>query len=248
MIIKNGFVVESGKGKQIAFFYEQQIQGIAGVCRTQYLSNNIYVYQLDLNMKKKLEKTELPIQGLKVNPAAAMETVRYLMADHPRFNRCGADEVGTKEERITLYFDFPDAITENEKKELYHSIMKETGWQSVISDSVRQDLLQSQLAKLLGSSIGLPSIHMGERKVMVSTPRPQDAKKVIDQFKATTGFHLQFKGESHVASQIDDNNMIQVKMPSKRLENNQAIEEAKKWAEDRGINSSINEVPGKRLR
>jgi hypothetical protein len=35
---------------------------------------------------------------------------------------------------------------------------------------------------------------------------------------------------------MDDYEMIQVKMPSKRPGNNQAIEEAKKWAEDRGIN------------
>ncbi|MDV2887505.1 MBL fold metallo-hydrolase, partial [Alkalihalophilus pseudofirmus] len=41
------------------------------------------IYQLDATIKGKLEELSLPIQGLKMNPAAAMETVRGFMANHP---------------------------------------------------------------------------------------------------------------------------------------------------------------------
>ena len=193
------------------------------------------IYQVDENIKRKLENLNLPIQGLKLNPAAAMESVRGILANHPRFIRCGADGVGTANERLTLYFDFPDAISESEREELEQVIMKNTGWKSAVSDSVRQDLLQTQLTKLLGPAIGSPSIHLNERKVIVASKKPEGAEKLIEQFKEITGFQLLFQGESTAISQTNHVEVFQVGVPSKRLENNQAIEEAKKWAADRGI-------------
>ncbi len=193
------------------------------------------IYQLDATIKGKLEELSLPIQGLKMNPAAAMETVRGFMANHPRFIRCGADGVGTADEKLTLYFDFPDAILDEERRELYRTIMKNTGWSSEISASVRQDLLQTQLTRIFGASIGSLSIHLNERKVTVAAKRPAGAEKWMEQYREITGFQLQFQDETMSASQTDNVEMFHVDVPSKRLENNQAIEEAKKWAEERGV-------------
>ena len=193
------------------------------------------IYQVDANIKRKLDKLELPIQGLKLNPAAAMETVRTLMADHPRFIRCGADGVGTTEERLTLYFDFPGAISEEERKELERIIIKNTGWSSAISNSVRQDLLQTQLFRLFGPALGTPSVHLNERKVIVASKKPDGTEPLVEKFKEMTGFQLIFQGESTSVSQTESTEIFHVDVPSKRLENNQAIEEAKKWAADRGI-------------
>ncbi|PLR85588.1 MBL fold metallo-hydrolase [Bacillus canaveralius] len=192
-------------------------------------------YKFDAKVKQQLGSMELPIQGIKHNPTAAMETVRRLLADNPRFIRCGVDELGTDEERLTVYFDFPDAVPEREKSELYDLIRKETGWAASFSDSVRQDLLQTRLIKLLGRSIGSPSIHLNDRIVAVAVDKPNDGDKIIDKFKEETGFTLQFNMGSSTSSANNFDEIIQSNIRSKRLENNQAIEEAKKWAADRGI-------------
>ncbi|EIJ82205.1 RNA-metabolising metallo-beta-lactamase [Bacillus methanolicus PB1] len=211
------------------------LQSIPSENRHKEQDGTIY-YKFDQNLKRQLIHFELPIQALKVNPASAMETVRNLLASHPRFIRCGVDDLGTKEERLTIYFDFPDAVSESERKELYDLIKKETGWTVSFSNSVRQDLLQTTLLRLFGSSIGSPSIHINERKVVVPIDRPNDAEKLINQFKKETGFDLQFKGESLPSLQNHvQKELYQANTPSKRLENNEAIEEAKKWALDRGI-------------
>lgn len=200
-----------------------------------YKQAGINYYKLDEKIKQLLNELELPIQALKVNPAAAMETVRTLLGDYPRFIRCGLDDLGTKDERLTIYFDFPDAVTEGERSEISDKIIKETGWKAGFSDSVRQDLLQSRLSDLLGSSAGSPSIHLHERKVVVSAAKPNDSEKLVDIFKEETGFDLQFKGESKASSQYGHKEVFQAGTSSKRLENNEAIEEAKKWAAERGI-------------
>ncbi|MGG5252352.1 MBL fold metallo-hydrolase [Neobacillus sp. SM06] len=201
----------------------------------RFLQNGIVYYKINPAIKAQLTRLELPVQGLKLNPAAAMETVRTLLADHPRFLRCGVDDLGTKEERITIYFDFPDAVSEKERKEIFSQVKNETGWLVRFSDSVRQDLLQTQLVTLLGTSISSPSIHLLERKVVVPSERPEDAEKIMSDFKERTGFHLQFKGESPGAANGESKEWFQAKTSTKKLENNQAIEEAKKWALDRNM-------------
>jgi Cft2 family RNA processing exonuclease len=198
--------------------------------------NGVANYKIDKNIKAQLNNLTLPIQGLQVNPTLAMDTARALLANHPRFIRCGVDDLGTDQQRLTLYFDFPNAVTESERGEIAAAIRKETGWRVYFSDSVRQDLLQTELSKLLGSSLGSPSIHLHERKVMIAMKRPENAEAVIDRYKKLTGFDLQFKGEGLASSQSDRHQPIyQAVTASKRLENNQAIEEAKKWAEERDI-------------
>lgn len=207
-------------------------------------------YDVDRDFIKKLKNLELPIQGLKMNPTQAMETVRNLLSNHPRFIRCGADGVGTADERITLYFDFPDALTEDERKEWYEAIMKNTGWPSVVSASVRQDLLQALLTKLFGPGVGSVSIHLNERKVVVVAKKPEHAKNLIDQFKESTGFQVLFQGESTADLKVAVNDIIQSSVPSKKLENNEAMEEARKWADDRGITiykTSIKQQNGETL-
>lgn len=201
----------------------------------RYMQAGINYYKFDEKIKQLLNELELPIQTLKVNPATALETVRTLLGDHPRFIRCGLDDLGTKDERLTIYFDFPDAVTEGERSDISDKIKKETGWEADFSVSVRQDLLQSRLSDLLGNSPGSPSIHLHERKVTVSVAKPNDSEKLIDIFKEETGFDLHFKGESKASSHNGHKEVFQAGTSSKRLENNEAIEEAKKWAVERGI-------------
>ncbi|MFK4998630.1 hypothetical protein ACI2OX_19090 [Bacillus sp. N9] len=75
-----------------------------------------------------MTKLQLPIQGLKMNPAQAMDIVRAEFEGHPRFIRCGTDGIGTSDERMTIYFDFPDVVTSTEKSELAEKIHYLTGW------------------------------------------------------------------------------------------------------------------------
>ncbi len=101
-----------------------------------------------------------------MNSAQAMDIVRSEFAHHPRFIRCGTDGIGTSNEQITIYFDFPDAVTVAEKSELATKIHHLTGWTIGFSESVRQDLLQSELIKLLKQNVESISIHLQERKVI----------------------------------------------------------------------------------
>ena len=65
-----------------------------------------------------------------------------------------------------FHFDFPDAVTVAEKSELATKIHHITGWNIGFSESVRQDLLQSELIKLLKQNVESISIHLHERKVI----------------------------------------------------------------------------------
>ncbi|MDQ0219185.1 MBL fold metallo-hydrolase [Peribacillus cavernae] len=210
------------------------LQGLPNENRMEEQAGIIH-YKLDQKVKRQLNDLELPIQGLKVNPAAAMETVRALFANHPRFIRCGVDDLGRGNERLTIYFDFPDAVSQSERNDLSDVIKNQTGWTVSFADSVRQDLLQTRLLDLLGNSIGSPSIHLHERNVAVAMPRPKDAETLILTFKEATGFDLQFKGEPLSASNDKNKELFQVSTSSIKLENNQALEEAKNWAEERGL-------------
>ncbi|MBP3040586.1 MBL fold metallo-hydrolase [Bacillaceae bacterium Marseille-Q3522] len=193
-------------------------------------------YLIDEEAKEQLTNLALPIQGLAVNPALAMDIVRQLLGGHPRFIRCGVDDLGTEMERITIYFDFPDAVSEAEKKEFAEKIRLQTGWKVDFSASIRQDLLQTEITKLFGHSTGSPSIHLADRKIVLSGQKPEEAAEKLKQFQETTGFILQFNDDQG-AGQTDHQpvNLIHVQPVGKKMENNEAIAEAKKWAEKRGL-------------
>lgn len=187
-------------------------------------------------MKERLMTLALPIQGIRLNPAHAMESVRTYLADHPRFIRCGVDQPGTEKEMMTIYFDFPDAVQENERQDIIGKLKNQTGWAIGFSNSVRQDLLQTELSKLIGHLHQIPSIHLHERKVVVALDGKDQDQAVVDQFKKITGFDLQWKGTNVANPQtLQEQDIFQSNTPSKRMENNQAIEETKRWASDREL-------------
>lgn len=195
-----------------------------------------YTYKIDGAMKERLMTLALPIQGLRLNPAHAMESVRTYLADHPRFIRCGVDHPGTEKEMMTIYFDFPDAVQENERQEIIGKLKNQTGWAIGFSNSVRQDLLQTELSKLIGHLHQIPSIHLHERKVVIALDGKDQDQAVVDQFKKITGFDLQWKGTNVANPQtLQEQDIFQSNTPSKRMENNQAIEETKRWASDREL-------------
>jgi Cft2 family RNA processing exonuclease len=189
-------------------------------------------YQFSEQVVTKLNKLQFPIQGLKMNSAQALDIVRSELANHPRFIRCGTDCIGTSNEHITMYFDFPDAVTTTEKSELAEKLQQITGWKIGFSESVRQDLLQSELMKLLKQDIESLSIHLQERKVIVPLQTIDNMSELQTQFKKQTGFDLQFN-KDHTASTKQE--LFKVHGSGKKMENNQAIEEAKKWARERNI-------------
>ncbi|MFT8321989.1 MAG: MBL fold metallo-hydrolase [Bacillus sp. (in: firmicutes)] len=193
-------------------------------------------YTLDDKVKQQLKKWELPIQGILVNPAKAMDFVREMLKEHPRFMRCGVDNLGTRVQRLTIYFDFPDAVSEEERKLIADTIMEKTGWVTTFSDSVRQDLLQSKVSELVGSLNGALSIYLTDRQIAVPLSKPVGAPAIIEQFFCETGFRLIFLEDGAASSQpIQEKTVFQSLTKSNRMENNQAIEEAKKWAQDREI-------------
>ena len=115
----------------------------------------------------------------------------------------------------------------------------------MFSPSVRQDLLQVALAKLLGQTIQSPSIHLHERKIAVSIDGSAVDEALLVQFKQMTGFDVEWKnGSGNSSSALAQQEVFQANTTSKRMENNQAIEEAKRWAIERGITmykASINQ-------
>lgn len=193
-------------------------------------------YPFNRQTKEQLTNLDLPIQGIRLNPAHAMEKVRSRLADHPRFMRCGVDYLGTEQETLTIYLDFPHALLEIERQTIATTLSSETGWAIRFSDSIRQDLLQATLTKMTGPLMQVPSIHLQDRKIVISTEDGRIDTSIVERFKKETGFDLQVKGEKTAASPNREmDNLFQSKTPSKRLENNQAMEETKKWAKDRGI-------------
>lgn len=219
---------------KIAVTLAMQSLPVDNIDQGQY-GNAMYI--IDEKLKGRLDALELPIQGLKVNPAHAMDTVREKLANHPRFIRCGADNIGTDQEALTIYFDFPDAVLENERIEIAQNIHQETGWVVQFSPSVRQDLLQAELVELFGHNIETPSIHLNDRKVVIALDTADNFDKKVDQFKQQTGFDLKLKGKDVPSLQATgkQQDIFQAKTPSNRMENNEAMAEAKKWANDRDI-------------
>lgn len=193
------------------------------------------VYIIDEKAKSKLEKLNLPIQAMKMNPAAAIEKAKGLLEGHPRFVRCGINDLGTENERLTIYFDFPDAVKTDARNELADLLKRETGWDVSYSDSVRQDLLQKLVLDLFGSKVGTPSIHLHERAVSLPVEQPDEAEKFIAIFEETTGYQLLFKNHQNHGAASREEHIFQAVNAPKRMENNEAIAETKRWAEDRGI-------------
>ncbi|MGN7479185.1 MBL fold metallo-hydrolase [Solibacillus silvestris] len=190
---------------------------------------NVYLFSKEL--QEQLLSLVLPIQGLRLNANNALDHVRAYFDEHPRFIRCGADFIGTEKEQITIYFDFPDAISKQERARIAEVLRAATGWPVVFSAAVRQDLLQAALSRLLGQTVQSPSIHLQEKKVVVSE---KVTDEVCAQFKELTGFDVQQKESANAQNSIASD-MFQASTPSPRMENNLAIEEAKRWAAERNL-------------
>ncbi|WP_257347271.1 MBL fold metallo-hydrolase [Pseudalkalibacillus decolorationis] len=193
-------------------------------------------YKLTDELKKALTILDLPIQALKTNPTFAMDSVREQLKDHPRFIRCGVEHPGTDRESLTISFDFPDGVTKDEREKIAENVLQQTGWKVTYSDSVRQDAIQPLLASLLGRAMEGPSIHLNEKLVVMKEAKPNQAEAAISQFTRITGFQLQFSDQlSQAGSAPKTDSIYKSKADGKVMENNQAIEETKKWANDRGI-------------
>lgn len=206
-------------------------------------------YRLDDEAKQGLRDLTLPIQALKMDPARAMETVRTLFRDHPRFLRCGAEHVGSAEECLVVTFDFPDAVKAEERRKWADLILERTGWVVKFSDSVRQDAFQPLIESLLGRPVDAPSIHLAERRVVVHGSRPDQAETIAAAFRKTTGFELKFADEVNKAAEAGPD-AIAPDIGGRPLEINQAIQEAKRWADELGIRLykvGVKQIPGAAL-
>lgn len=197
---------------------------------------NGFAYLLNEQTTRMLANMEFDIPGAKMNPTAAISEVKELFKTMRGFLRSGIDGPGTEKERITLYFDFPDHIDMEERKNLISFVKKRTGWTSEISDSVRQDLFPGLIAELHGHPIGSISIHLAEKKVSIGLDEPAKGKEIRKVFAERTGFTLQYNNKSNMTGlSAGKDDIFRVPAGSGRMENNQAIEEAKRWAADRGI-------------
>lgn len=206
------------------------------------------IYLFDDEVKKRLEKVDLPMQGRRFNHTKAMELVRADLAEHPRFIRCGFEHLGTEAEIVMIYFDFLDVVLSDERDEIVQKIHEQTGWDVEFSPTVRQDLLQEEAVHLLGRATQAPSIYLHDREVVISTEVDNQFEKKANGFKKRTGFDLEVKGSKTSSSQQEsDQDIFQAKTISERMENNQAMGEAKQWAKDREITmfkTSIKQIQG----
>ncbi|WP_332238174.1 MBL fold metallo-hydrolase [Sporolactobacillus sp. KGMB 08714] len=207
--------------------------------RFRTLNQGTARYRIDRESRRLLASLALPVQGLKMNVTLAMDKIRERLADQPHFIRCGADGLGTADERITLYFDFPDTVGLEERKKLSGKIKDATGWTAAFSDSVRTDLLQAKIGESLGTSVS-PSIYLDTKCVSLPIKCPENGGEIAEKIKKETGFTLQFKDEPPAPADAEERRGVppeffRTQTPSPRLENNEAIHEAKVWAADRGI-------------
>jgi hypothetical protein len=95
--------------------------------------------------------------------------------------------------------------------------------------------LQKLVHELFGADAGTPSIHLHHRAVSLQAEKPAGAEKQIERFEQTTGFQVQFKNGKNASSGPGDETIFQVETAGKRMENNEAIEETKRWAQERGF-------------
>ncbi|MEN1968831.1 MBL fold metallo-hydrolase [Lentibacillus sp. N15] len=199
-------------------------------------------YKLDRELRFQLSNLDLPIQAIKMNANHAMDAVRDYFAEHPRFLRCGVQENGTENEHILLSFDFPNSIADAERKKITNAIKQQTGWDVVFSDSVRHEAFQPLLASLLEKNVAMPSVHIHDAVVMTKEAKPENSAHIMEQFKQTTGFRLQFAEDGDVAaagstagSAGDKSGIYMPETTVAPLENNQAIAVAKQYASDYGV-------------
>ncbi|SDJ06361.1 MBL fold metallo-hydrolase [Natribacillus halophilus] len=189
-------------------------------------------YKLDDDFIDRAQKGRLSMQGMKMNAAKAMDLAREELSDEPDFTRCGADQSG---EKLTLYFAFPDAYTDAQKDKMTTSIADKTGWEVVMSSSTRQDLLFQVLSDL--TEDGEPesfSLHLQEKTVRASLPKNNNIQQIAEQFQQRTGFDFQEK-DAAATTLSPSKTLFDVTDRSVRMENNEAREETKRWAEDRNI-------------
>ncbi|GGJ90401.1 hypothetical protein GCM10007063_11230 [Lentibacillus kapialis] len=193
-------------------------------------------YKLDKDLRFRLSNLDLPIQAIKMNPNHAMDFVRSYFADNPRFLRCGIQNNGTQSEHILLSFDFPDSISDSERKYVTQVIKNRTGWEIAISDSVRHEAFQPLLAELLEKSVDMPSVHINESLVVTKEAKPENGQTVTDHFKKMTGFDLRFAEEPGAADGQDDKaERFEAEPGQEPMENNQAIEVAKQYARNYNV-------------
>ncbi|MFC4619107.1 MBL fold metallo-hydrolase [Camelliibacillus cellulosilyticus] len=195
-------------------------------------------YKLDDELKRELTDLSLPIQGLKTNPALAMDAVRSILSEHPRFLRCGVEHPQTPDERIVVTFDFPDAVSEAERKKIVEEVWRKTGWPLAFSDSVKQDAFQPLIESLINKAIDTPSIYTAERRVMIKEQMPSDAEEIAAAFRQTTGFDLSFTDGDEPKTQQMTAAAAAAYRPSgnrEPMEINQAIAHAKAWAAEQGV-------------
>lgn len=198
-------------------------------------TDGLVQYKIDDDFIHAAAEGELPVQGRKMNGTKALELIKSELSEQEGFIRCGLDDLGTERERLTLYFAFPDAISQLEQNKLCAKLTSKTGWRIVISDSVRQDLLPQVLSELVGGAeISQASILLQEKKFIVTFSTDVNIEPIQEEFFRRTGFSLADKG-SNEANLNTPAAVFLSNTPSKRMENNQAIEETKRWAEQRGI-------------
>ncbi len=194
-------------------------------------------YKLTSELRRKLSNLDMPVQAIKMNANHAMDMVREFLKDHPRFLKCGVQEMGTEAEHILLSFDFPKGITDQERKDIENQIMHDTGWPVVFSDSVRHEAFQPLLSQLLEQPADMPSVHINEGLVVTKDAKPENAHRVMESFAKITGFTLQF-AEDGAAPTVETGQAGRVFRPAERrerMENNQAIQTAKQYGKEFGV-------------
>lgn len=194
-------------------------------------------YKLTSELRFKLSNLDMPIQAIKMNPNHAMDMVREFLEDHPRFLKCGIQEMGTETEHILLSFDFPRGITEEERKQIRLKVKEDTGWPVIFSDAVRHEAFQPLLSQLLEQPADMPSVHINEGLVVSKDAKPENAQSVMEEFSKITGFTLQFAEDGSVGATANGQagGVFQPTEKSERMENNQAIQTAKQYGKDHGV-------------
>ncbi|SFX75148.1 RNA-metabolising metallo-beta-lactamase [Thermoactinomyces sp. DSM 45891] len=201
---------------------------------SQFQHSGERAYRLSRQTLTSLEKLELPIPYIKQNHTQALERVRQELEEHPRFLKCGIDQMGTENAKVMIHFDFPDAVDEKERVEISQHLLEITGWEIIYSSSIRSGELANKLSALLEQALpSPPSIHLDQKRVVVSIDPPSNWSDIQEAFLRETGFSLSLKALKR-AQVISQSNFFSPD-GKKPLENNKAIEVAKEWAQKHGI-------------
>lgn len=207
-------------------------------------------YHLTSEIIQQLTDLSLPIPYLRLNPTQTMELIRNELQSHPRFLRCGIDQMGTPSETMMIHFDFPHAVSEGEKQEIAQRLFDMTGWPITFSSSVRLQELAAKIENLLGHRLPSdPSVHLENRVAIVDAEEPPNWQEIQQILKAETGFTVRLR-KSAGQSQQPSSTFTAEPRSNKALENNKAIEVAKKWAQKLGVTiykTSIREQTGDKI-